>query len=133
MQVCDPRRPLRRARFRLDDLSGTQGRGVLDVLRNRPGKEPRYCDYGNLATTHSGQLNLDVQVLVHKFVRYQDLAIGFYVFLDGFDLAPVKLSWANKGRHHDCELMNNCTGLAHASFMARYGEAFDNFGYDPWR
>lgn len=111
-------------------LRTTQDRDVLDVLPNPPCKEPRYGDYTHLTMTQTQQLYRDGQLIVDKVLRYEDLANGLNEVLADFDLPPVELPLVNKGRHRDRDYMKHFTGEAHTLFLARYGEDFDNFGYD---
>lgn len=80
--------------------------------------------------TQTEQLYRGGQLLVDKVVRYEDLANGLKKVLTDFDLPAVELLIINKGRHRDRDYMKHFTGEAHALFLARYGEDFDNFGYD---
>jgi hypothetical protein len=111
-------------------LRATQDRELIDVLKNPPAKEPRYGDYTHLTMTQTQQLYRDGQLIVDRVLHYEDLADNLNEMLASFDLPPVELPVVNKGRHRSRNYMDYFNEEARCLFLERYGEDFDNFGYE---
>lgn len=115
-------------------LRATQDRDLLDVIRNPPDKEPRYGDYTHLTMTQTEHLFRDGELIVDRVLRYENIAEEINDLLAELGLPKVDLPTVNRGRHRQKNYIDYFSEEARTEFLARYGEDFDNFGYnrDPF-